>query len=111
ELRAEMCATLERADREGYRLTVEGMDDAYLLAPAATYTILGADQGASGLAKNPIERVWMQMDYTTAGVVPRDVNDVPIATLRIGINISADGQVLKAAIRGNLEIDLPSLRY
>jgi len=41
----------------------------------------------------------------------KDENGTPIKWLRVGVNVSADGYVLKAGVIGNLEIDFESISY
>lgn len=108
-VRDELCASIQRDDPDGFKLSVEGIDDQYVLTPGIEYTIIGADEGAANLAKLPAERVWAEIRYRADESTPRDENDRAIRVLRVGINISADGYVLKAGIRGNLDIDVPSV--
>lgn len=106
-VRDELCASIQRDDPDGFAITVEGIDDQYVLTPSMEYTILGADAGAVNLAKAPAERVWVEVRYPADGPAPRDENDSTVRVLRVGINISADGYVLKAGIQGNLDIEVP----
>jgi hypothetical protein len=107
----EMCTEVRRDRTAPHLLTVEGIADQYVLTPQSTFDILGADQSTDKLAKPAAERVWVRVSYPNKAVALKDGKTNPIKSLVIGIHISTDEYILKAGIRGNIEIDLERIAY
>ncbi|MBI2425010.1 MAG: hypothetical protein HYV27_19450 [Candidatus Hydrogenedentes bacterium] len=105
EARRALRAQLASRNVEGNRLRPEGVEDQYVFTPAATVRYLGSDSGAEDLEAPVGKRVWMEVSYSEKSLALLDRDAVPIQRLRVGVNVSAEGQVLKASIIGNLNID------
>lgn len=90
---------------EGNRLRPEGVEDQYVFTPDATVRYLGSDAGMEDLEAPVAERVWMEVSYGDRSHALLDQDTVPIQRLRVGLNVSAEGFILKANVVGNLNID------
>lgn len=93
------------------QLREEGVEDAYVFAPGTVLEFLGQDTGAGPLERPVAERLWIRVTYPSRAQALRDPKGLPIHALRVGVNVSSDGFVLKANIIGNLDIDWNSIRY
>jgi hypothetical protein len=93
------------------RLRQEGVEDQYVFAPEAALELVGVDAGRKDLGPAAAQRVWLRVLYPSRGQALRDVQNVPIRALKVGVNVTADGIILKAGIAGNLEIDRDSIEY
>lgn len=114
ELREERQALCDRVcarDDKGYRLVQEGVRDQYLFFPGMTYKFIGKDSGRDDLAAPVATRAWVEVKFTSPMRCLKDVGGRTISGLTVGINLSADGKVLKAGVLGNAEIQYDSLRY
>ena len=107
----DLCNSLRVRDTAGNRLRPEGIEDQYVFAPMARIEVTSLDAGPQDLAKPVTERVWMHVSYPAPTQSLKDENGTPIKWLRVGVNVSADGYVLKAGVIGNLEIDFESISY
>jgi len=109
EARATLCAALQERRPEGNQLTNEGIADQYLFAPGVKYELVATDAGRIDLSDPVMARNWVQLRFPSGYRAPKDREGVPIRTLRVGINISADEKILKAGVRGTVEIDWESI--
>ncbi len=107
----DLCNSLKDRTAEGNHLQLEGIEDQYVFAPLAKVEVSGLDAGRQDLVKPVVERVWMLVSYAVPTQALRDENGTPIKSLTVGVNVSADGYVLKAGVIGNLEIDFESISY
>lgn len=114
ELEEERRALCERAckrDDAGYRLVQEGVRDQYLFFPGITYQFVGKDGGRDDLAAPVATRAWVEVKFASPLRCLIDEAGRSISGLTVGINVSADGKVLKADVLGNAEIQYDSIRY
>ena len=91
------------------QLRPEGVEDQYVFAPGAVVIPLGADAGRLDLSHPVADRTWFCVEFSDEATALRDENGVAIRSLKVGVNVSSTGYVLKAAVVGNLEIDRNSL--
>jgi hypothetical protein len=103
--RQRLCDAIRAGSDEGNRLTREGIEDAYVFAQGATWEPVAVDTGRTDLDQPVLERTWLKVTYPDAARAPRDLSGKPIRILAAGVNVSAEGRILKAAIVGNLDID------
>jgi hypothetical protein len=94
-------------------LAYEGVEDAYVFAPGcglalAEPPVAGARASA---ADEEIEIVWLRVVYPHQHRALRGAMGRPIRALLAGVAIGRNGQVVKSAIRGNLEIARSSVEY
>lgn len=101
---------LERSLQDN-QLRAEGVEDWYVFSPAAKVAFVGEDAGRDDLERPTAERLWFRVTYPSREAALRDAVGIPVRSLRVGVNVSADGYVLKANVIGNLDIDAESLRY
>ena len=107
----DLCESIKDRTMEANRLRPEGIEDQYVFTPLAQIETAGVDTGREDLIKPVMERVWFIASYPVPTQALRDENGTPIKSLRVGINVSSDGYVLKAGVIGNLEIDFESISY
>ncbi len=113
-----ICSQIRNRSPEGNVLRVEGIEDQYVFAPGTQLEVASIDEGRGDLGA-PVEcRVWIRVTYPrpeTAPLVQAEEGSSamrPIRSWNAGVNISrTDSTVLKAAVTGNLEIDLNSLSF
>lgn len=111
QARSELIRRLRDKTVEQNQLRPEGAEDGYVFAPQARVTAVGADMGRNDLERPVKNRTWYEVVYLERHRALRDMAGSPIHSLRVGINVSTDGYVLKAAVVGNVEIEWSSLRY
>ena len=102
------------ADRsaEGNRLQLyEGVEDQYLFAPGVELSVLGGDGGEADLERPVARRTWIEVTYPARDRALLGEEKLPIHHLKAGVSVSSDGYVLKAALIGNVEIDVDSIDY
>lgn len=92
-------------------LRAEGVEDQYVFSAAAALRPLALDSGAEGLESPASGRLWIEVVYPTRELALRDENQIPIRRLVAGVNVNADGDILKANTIGNLEIEPETLAY
>ncbi|MBX3177855.1 MAG: hypothetical protein KF886_10875 [Candidatus Hydrogenedentes bacterium] len=93
------------------QLRDDGVEDQYVFAPGATLGYVSEDEGREGLELPVARRTWLRVDYPAREKALLDQENIPIRSVRVGVNVSHDGQVLKANVVGNLDIDWESVRY
>lgn len=93
------------------QLRDDGVEDQYVFAPGAALTYVSEDEGQDGLEQPVARRTWLEVTYPAREKALLDQENLPIRSLRVGVNVSHDGQVLKANLVGNLDIDWASVRY
>lgn len=96
---------------EGNQLRPEGIEDQYILKPGVTLEPALKDKGRDDLETPAAYRVWFRVGFPQQAVAVRDEEGAPLKSLLVGVNISESGQVLKAGVAGNLEIDYGSTDY
>lgn len=89
----------------------EGIEDQYVFVPGAELEVLETDEGWEDLERPAASRLWLRVTYPSRVRAPRDSTNLPIRSMVVGINVDKDGQVLKAAIIGNLDIELDAISY
>ncbi len=106
--REELRRDIQTRTLEGNRLRREGVEDKYIFKPGATFEVIGVDarEDARGdaLACPVKERTWLRVVYPSPVTALRDEAGRPVRSIVVGVNVSADGYVLKAGILGNMEI-------
>jgi hypothetical protein len=109
--RERLCARItNRAIGQG-RLTAEGIEDQYIFRPGAKIEVQARDDGMTGLDK-PVEyRVWFTVTFGSINSAIFDESGRAIRSMRIGVNVSPDGYILKAGVTGNTEIDWSAIDY
>ena len=93
------------------RLAEEGVEDPYVFSPGADIAYDSIDSGREGLEGHVARRTWLRVTYPAREKALLDRDGVPIRSLRVGINVSTDGYVLKGNVIGNLDIDGESIMY
>ena len=107
--REDLCRQVQTRAPEGGQLRDEGIEDQYVFVPGAAFTVDRVDAGRDDLEKPCEGRAWIRVTYPSPSRGLRDRKGLSIHTLLVGVNLSRDGQVLKAGVRGNLEIDWDSV--
>lgn len=93
------------------RLTEEGVEDQYVFSPGAEIQYESVDAGREDLEAPTARRTWLRVTYPLREKSLLDGDGLPIRSLRVGINVSHDGYVLKGNVIGNLDIDWESIMY
>lgn len=93
------------------RLAEEGVEDPYVFSPGAKIDYDTIDAGRDDLDGKVARRTWLVVTYPSKDKALLDSDGVPIHSLRVGINVSTDGYVLKGNVIGNLDIDWESIMY
>ncbi len=107
----ELKQELTRRPIEGNQLRSEGIEDQYVFRPGAKIEPAGTDEGRTTLERQVARRVWFNVEYPRETIALADRGGHPIRSLRVGVNISEDGHVLKAGVIGNLDIKHNSISY
>lgn len=105
------CEEMKRRTPESNQLTAGGIGDQYLFVPGVEIVAVTVDVGRKDLARPVAQRTWLRVQYPMKSQALRDETGVPIHSLRVGVNMTADGYVLKAGVLGNLDIEWDSLNY
>lgn len=116
---AEAAERTELADRivawheEENVLEYEGVKDAYVFAPGCSLALSrpSVEEERVPAKADGIEMVWLRVTYPHKQRALRDASGRPLKALTAGVAIDGNGQVVKAALRGNLEIARSSLEY
>lgn len=103
-VRAELCGRITGVMGGPATVRNEGIDDAAVLVPSAQIEFVRVDGGLSDLGDLVSHRTWLRITYPDPHDAPRNRNGRPLKSLLAGVNIAQNGQVLKAAIIGNLEL-------
>lgn len=93
------------------QVTAEGVEDKYVFAPGAEIEWQSADEGRQDLEAPALRRDWIRVTYPSRERALRDQENIPLRSLLVGVNYTAEGQVLKANVVGNLDIDDVSFDY
>ena len=109
--RAVLMDALSEHEDARNQLKYEGIEDQYIFAPGAQCSVLGADVGRDDLVRPVAMRVWIQVRFPEPRWALRDLNNLAVRSLVVGVNVSEDGYVLKANIIGNLDIRWNSIAY
>lgn len=88
-----------------------GVDDQYVFTPGATLNFVVDDEGRDDLAAPVARRTWLNVNYPVREKALLDHEGFPIRSVNVGVNISEQGDVLKAGVVGNLDIDWDSIKY
>ncbi len=97
-------------DIEENQLSQEGLDDSYIFAPGATFEIIGQDTVPQEDYEQPVGgRTWLRVTYPGKQRAPRDGNGQPINCMQVGVVVSTNGKILKAGIKGNIQINYNSV--
>ena len=111
EVRGVLCESIRERSPEGNQFSDEGIEDKYIFGPGADFAILGIDAGRGDLEAAARERVWIEVKYPEPARAPKDHLGNPIRSMIVGVNFSREGDVLKAGVLGNVDIDLDSFSY
>lgn len=109
--RAALKARLAERNIADNQLQSEGVEDQYVFCPGAVVEVTGVDRGRTDLGRPVAFRTWLRVTYPVRTQALRDADSVPIRSLAVGVNVTADGYVLKAGIIGNLDINRDSITY
>ncbi len=101
--------TLTRRGPEGNQISAEGIEDQYLFQPGATIEAVGMDEGRQELEQPTARRIWLRVSYPSPTAAPLDMEGRPVRALHVGVNLGGDGQILKANVIGNLDLDFNSI--
>lgn len=93
------------------RLVDEGVEDQYVFSPGSEIAYESVDSGRDDLDGPVARRTWLKVTYPAREKALLDKDGLPIRSLRVGINVSTDGHVLKGNVIGNLDIDWESIMY
>ena len=94
---------------EENQLRAEGVEDQYVFTPDAVVVPVAVDAGQSKLERAVKSRTWFRVTYPERNRALRDDKGIPIRSVTVGVNVSADGFVLKSNVIGNLDIDWDSI--
>lgn len=108
-IREELRTRIQERPVEGNRLRPEGIEDGYVFAPGAAFAFVSSDKGRENLSKPVHERAWLRVTYPVPDSAPCDERGKSIRSMRVGVNVSPDGYVIKAGVVGNLDIDRKSV--
>lgn len=111
QVRSELCEEIQDRAIEGNRLRPEGVEDRYLFAPGVDLEALYRDRGRDDLEQPVDHRLWVQVTYPTPSKALCDEHGRPIRSIRVGVNVSREGYVLKASFIGNLDLNRGSISY
>lgn len=111
EVRSALCKSIRERSPEGNQFSNEGIDDKYVFGQGAEFEVLGIDEGRNDLKVAVRERIWIEATYSNPARAPKDHFGSPIRSMIIGVNFSGDGDVLKAGVLGNVDIDIDSFSY
>lgn len=95
----------------GNRLLARGVEDQYVFRPEAVLELAGCDEGRDDLERPADGRAWIRVTFPSESTALLDESGFPIRRLIVGVNLTAEGAVLKASVEGNLEIDSESIVY
>lgn len=95
----------------GNRLLARGVEDQYVFRPEAVLELAGFDEGRDDLERPAEGRAWIRVTFPSESKALLDESGFPIRRLVVGVNLTAEGAVLKASVEGNLEIDPDSIVY
>lgn len=107
----DFCEEMKRRTPESNQITDGGIKDQYLFVPGVEIVAVKVDTGRKDLARSVAQRTWLRVQYPMKSQALRDEAGIPIRSLRVGVNMTADGYVLKAGVLGNLDIEWESLNY
>lgn len=110
-VRDELRARLQERTVEGNRLRPEGVEDMYVFAPGTQVEFVASDRGREDLSEVVRERVWLRVTYPAPDRALRDETGRPIRSIIVGVNVSAEGYIVKAGVLGNLDVDRDSISY
>ncbi|MDZ4861105.1 MAG: hypothetical protein SGI88_19205 [Candidatus Hydrogenedentes bacterium] len=107
--RKELCAKILWRPYEDNVLRAEGIDDQFIFPAGCTIAVESKDGGRSDLGNTVRERVWLRVTYPRRDTAPlaQDTGAElkPVRAWTVGVNVGREvGVVLKASVRGNLEI-------
>lgn len=102
---------LGRRTVEDNRLLDEGVEDPYVFSPGSELAYDAVDTGRDDLDGPVARRTWLKVTYPAREKALLDKDGLPIRSLRVGINVSTSGHVLKGNVIGNLDIDWESIMY
>jgi hypothetical protein len=111
EERLQLLSRLSDRTETGNYLTPEGVEDQYIFTPGARLEILGRDSGRADLARPVAWRTWIKVEYPRRERALLDEARIPVRSLVAGVNVSEENDILKASLRGNLEIRQDSLSW
>ncbi len=118
EARRDLCKKILTRPFEDNVLRSEGIEDQFVFVPGSQLEVVAKDKGRTDLGAAVSERVWIRVTYPrreTAPLAPTSTNGPemkPVYAWTAGVNIGReDGVVLKAGVRGNLEIKDDSITF
>lgn len=88
-----------------------GVEDQYVFTPGSRLVYMTVDEGRDDLAAAVASRTWFKVTFPARSKALLDREGIPIRSVRVGVNVSAGGLVLKAGVVGNLDIDWDSIAY
>jgi len=107
--RARLRERLDTHSLEENQLRAEGVEDQYVFTPDAVVVTVAVDEGQTKLERAVKSRTWFRVTYPERNRALRDDKGIPIRSVTVGVNVSADGFVLKSNVIGNLDIDWDSI--
>jgi len=107
--RARLRESLDTRSLEENQLRAEGVEDQYVFTPDAAVVTVAVDEGQTKLERAVKSRTWFRVTYPQRNRALRDEKGIPIRSVTVGVNVSADGFVLKSNVIGNLDIDWDSI--
>jgi hypothetical protein len=108
----ELIANLsDRSPSGNHWVVYQGVEDQYIFRPDATVEMLRRDLGRKTLARPTAGRTWFKVTYPEKDRALRGENGLSVEHLEVGVSVSADGWILKAALTGNVEINDRSVSY
>lgn len=111
QARLELMESVSDRSVTGNHLVEGGVADQYVFRPGAHVAVVDSDEGRDDLHVPAARRTWLEVTYPHADNALLDPLGLPLASLRVGVNVSASGHVLKASVYGNVEIDWDSIVY
>ena len=107
--RARLRESLDARTLQENQLRAEGVEDKYVFTSEAVVVAVAVDKGQTDLERDVRSRTWFRVTYPERKRALRDDKGIPIRSVTVGVNVSADGFVLKSNVIGNLDIDWGSI--
>lgn len=105
QTREEICADMQERPVEQNVITPEGIEDKFAFPPGASIEVVRRDQGHPGLDEPLSHRTWLRVRYPVERYAPRDQLGRIVQSMVVGVNVSEQGMIVKAGVRGNIEVD------
>ncbi len=111
QARVELKNRILSRHEEGNMIREDGVEDNLIFRPEVVVEPVGVDVGRGDLEKPAAGRAWLRVTFLKPERAPLGPSGKPVRALNVGLNVSREGTILKAAIIGNLDVDMGSVEY